>query len=180
MAMTRGDGSIASLEPVASDVASVGVACCHGRGGAYLTSRWRIVGAGKSPSRESAAGAPRVHASSSSHLPLLAPLDLDRFLQGSFSLIFFFLLPFSFSAPQSLIPPPMVTPEPLGVTSNYCASMRIQAWAATVPQILAGPSVGVEVGILRVSGSVPAGKLESKMNGQMIRVGLVTVNSGLG
>ena len=71
-------------------------------------------------------GAPRVRASSSFYRPLLVPLELDDLvLPGSFSLTFSCQLPFSFSAAQSRMSPPMVTPETLRAASTYCTSMRI-------------------------------------------------------
>ena len=56
-----------AVEP---DVASAGGPCCDGRGCGYLYSRWRIVGADKTPGCGAAAGSPCARPSSSFLLPL--------------------------------------------------------------------------------------------------------------
>jgi hypothetical protein len=73
VAATRGGGRLASPEAVAPDVAFVGVARFNGRAGACLASRWRIVGAGKSPSRGSVGEMQQGHPRPSPRVVLLPP-----------------------------------------------------------------------------------------------------------
>ena len=94
-------GGLASTDARALNTASVEGACGDARG-ACLISRWRIVGADKTPGCEATAGPPRARAPSSLLLPrpsLFGPEEASLTDSPSFS------FPFSFSFSACALPP---------------------------------------------------------------------------
>ena len=141
-----GVGGVTSADARAPDIASVGVACCDGRCGACLASRWRIVGADKTPGCGAAAGPPRARASSSFLLPPPSLFELGGpSFAGSPS------FSFSFSAARSRLWLPFVTPAPLRAASNCLdASPSTGRDRLPEPSELAGAREGAGAGVIEV------------------------------